>query len=137
MLGRKVPSINECTQPQMRITHKNFIAWRLALHYFADRWQTMVWLEYKYAGKGKEHMKKMISSISAIVGVILLIIGIIANKNVGRTISKSVVIKGANGPTSVFIAGKVRKSTVFLSIATGVIFLITAIIMFASKKELK
>lgn len=82
-------------------------------------------------------MKKMISSISAIVGVILLIIGIIANKNVGRTISKSVVIKGANGPTSVFIAGKVRKSTVFLSIATGVIFLITAIIMFASKKELK
>ena len=80
-------------------------------------------------------MRKIISNISAIVGVILLIVGIIANKNVGRHISKSIVIRGANGPTSVFIAGKIRKSTVFLSIATGVILLIPGIIMFASNKE--
>lgn len=81
-------------------------------------------------------MRKIISSISAIVGVILLIIGIIANKNVGRNISKSIVVRGTNGPTSVFIAGKINKSMVVLSIATGVILLIMGIIMLISKKKM-
>lgn len=80
-------------------------------------------------------MKKIISGILSIAGVIVLAIGSLAMKNIGRRISKSIVIRGAKGPTSVFIAGKIKKSTVFLLIAAGTALLVTGMAGLAAGKE--
>ena len=77
-------------------------------------------------------MKKVVGGIIAIFGIVLTVFGIIT-KVKGAT---SIVIGGADGPTSVFIAGKVGNGFGMSTIFAGVILVIAGVlILYKSKKK--
>ena len=77
-------------------------------------------------------MKKTVGGIIAIVGFVLSVFGIIT-KVKGAT---SIVIGGADGPTSVFIAGKVGNGFGLGTIFAGVILAVAGVfIIIKSKKK--
>ena len=77
-------------------------------------------------------MKKTVGGIIAIVGFVLSVFGIITRVK-GAT---SIVIGGADGPTSVFIAGKVGNGFGLGTIFAGVILAVAGVfIIIKSKKK--
>ena len=79
-------------------------------------------------------MKKILGIVAGIVGIISVIVGVALKMN--NNAIAIIVIGGADGPTSVFVAGKLNSVLVsILLIAIGVVMLIVAIIFYFLKKK--
>ena len=68
-----------------------------------------------------------------IVGIIIIAVGII-NKFSKSAMSVS-IIGGADGPTSIFLAGKVGSDFSLLGIIVGIILVVIAVIIAMRKKK--
>ena len=79
-------------------------------------------------------MKKILGIVAGIVGIISVIVGVALKMN-DNAIAIA-IIGGADGPTSVFVAGKLNSVLVsILLIAIGVVMLIVAIIFYLKRKR--
>lgn len=76
-------------------------------------------------------MKRAVGGVIAIVGFVLSVFGIIT-KAKGVT---SIVIGGADGPTSVFIAGKVGNGFGLGTIFVGIILVVAGVVIFIKSKK--
>ena len=76
-------------------------------------------------------MKKILGIVAGIVGIISVIVGVALKMN-NNAIA---IIGGADGPTSVFVAGKLNVLVSILLIAIGVVMLIVAIIFYLKRKR--
>ena len=76
-------------------------------------------------------MKKVVGGIITVIGLALAVTGI-GNKSKGAT---SIVIGGADGPTSVFIAGKVGNGFGLGTIFAGLILVIAGVVIFVKSKK--
>ena len=74
-------------------------------------------------------MKKRLGIIAGILGIVLAVIGIVLKQKENTAVS---VIGGADGPTSIFIAGKLN--FIFM-IVVGIILLILAGVIFYKRKH--
>ena len=77
-------------------------------------------------------MKKILGIVAGVVGIISVIVGVALKMN-----NNAIAINGGvDGPTSVFVAGKLNSVLVsILLIAIGVVMLIVAIIFYFLKKK--
>lgn len=76
-------------------------------------------------------MKKWICMIVGLVSALILYFGIAAKLNEQKSIA---VIGGADGPTSIFIAGKVGEGSILTVIIVGVIMIAGIVIMIKRRK---
>lgn len=76
-------------------------------------------------------MKKVVGGVIAIFGISLTVFGIITKVN-GAT---SIVIGGADGPTSVFIAGKVGNGFGLGTMFAGIILVIAGVLICIKSKK--
>lgn len=80
-------------------------------------------------------MKKIVGVIVLVLGVIATGIGTVSLINIKSKAASSVaIIGGADGPTSIFIAGKVG-SPLYASIVVGVILLIAGLLLLLKKRK--
>lgn len=77
-------------------------------------------------------MKKVIGIIIGIIGVIIAGFGISMKQKEAMAIS---IIGGADGPTSVFLAGKVGAIPITITIIVGVVLLVLGVVLFLKKKK--
>jgi oxaloacetate decarboxylase beta subunit len=75
-------------------------------------------------------MKKIIGSILAILGVAIIIINLIVKIKGQMAVS---IVGGADGPTSIFVAGKVGNNALAW-IVVGVVLFAGGIFMLVTKK---
>ncbi len=75
-------------------------------------------------------MKKMIGVLLALTGTIMAAIGLWI-KMKGQM---SMVIGGADGPTSIFIAGKVGRGPLLIEIGAGIVLVLAGVFMILRKK---
>ena len=79
-------------------------------------------------------MKKILGIIAGVVGIISVIVGVALKMN--NNAIAIAIIGGVDGPTSVFVAGKLNSVLVsILLIAIGVVMLIVAIIFYLKRKR--
>jgi len=71
-------------------------------------------------------MKKWICMIVGLISVLILYFGITAKLNEQKAIA---IIGGADGPTSIFIAGKIGYGSIISMILIGVIVIVGLIII--------
>lgn len=77
-------------------------------------------------------MKKILGIVAGVVGIISVIVGVALKMN-NNAIA---IIGGVDGPTSLFVAGKLNSVLVsILLIAIGVVMLIVAIIFYLKRKR--
>lgn len=74
-------------------------------------------------------MKKRLGIIAGILGIVLAVIGIVLKQKENTAVS---VIGGADGPTSIFIAGKLNGDNFIFMIVVGIILLILAGVIFTN-----
>lgn len=80
-------------------------------------------------------MKKIVGVIVLVLGVIATGIGTVSLINIKSKAASSVaIIGGADGPTSIFIAGKVG-SPLYAAIVVGVILLIAGLLLLLKKRK--
>lgn len=80
-------------------------------------------------------MKKIVGVIMLVLGVIATGIGTVSLINIKSQAASSVsIIGGADGPTSIFIAGKVG-SPLYAAIVVGVILLIAGLLLLLKKRK--
>lgn len=77
-------------------------------------------------------MKKIFAVILGVIGVIIAAAGIILKVKDQMAIS---IIGGADGPTSIFLAGKVGTGVAISPIAIGVILLVIGIVLWCTRKR--
>lgn len=78
-------------------------------------------------------MKKVIGVILGILGSIVVVST--AWKSFHSKAAYSIsIIRGADGPTSVFIAGKVGHLRIIAAVAAGIILLVAAVLLLRKKK---
>lgn len=77
-------------------------------------------------------MKKIIAIILAVIGVILLLIGPIIKVKNQMAIS---IIGGADGPTSIFLAGTLGDGISLFFLAGGIAFVVAAVIMLIARRK--
>ena len=75
-------------------------------------------------------MKKRLGIIAGILGIVLAVIGIVLKQKENTAVS---VIGGADGPTSIFIAGKLNGDNFIFVV--GIILLILAGVIFYKRKH--
>lgn len=75
-------------------------------------------------------MKKVIGVFLALTGIVMATVGLLI-KIKGQM---SMVIGGADGPTSVFIAGKVGKGSMLAPIIAGIVLLAVGVLIVLRKK---
>lgn len=80
-------------------------------------------------------MKKWLIGIFGILSVLFLAGGIATKLMNGRVAASVSVIGGADGPTSIFLAGKVGNSSFVGLIAAGIVSGLIAIILLLLKKQ--
>ena len=76
-------------------------------------------------------MKKWIYMIAGVISALLLYFGITAKLNEQKAIA---IIGGADGPTSIFIAGKIGYGSILTVIVVGVIIIAGIIVMIKRRK---
>mgnify|MGYP006968293582 CR=1 FL=1 len=80
-------------------------------------------------------MKKVVGIILTVIGIVIAAISLIfkatGQMSIGRSVS---IIGGADGPTSIFVAGKVGGFSVIIGMIVGIILLIAGIFIIARKK---
>ena len=77
-------------------------------------------------------MKKILTIIAGIMGILLMMAGVMAKTKKAYSVS---VIGGADGPTSIFLAGKVGSSTSLYLIVAGVILIAILVIGWFGKHK--
>lgn len=78
-------------------------------------------------------MKKVIGVVLGILGSVIVIVT--AWKSFQSKAAYSIsIIRGADGPTSVFLAGKVGHRYTIAAVAAGIILLVAAVLLFRKKK---
>ena len=77
-------------------------------------------------------MKERLGIIAGILGIVLAVIGIVLKQKENTAVS---VIGGADGPTSIFIAGKLNGDNFIFMIVVGIILLILAGVIFYKRKH--
>ena len=75
-------------------------------------------------------MSKIIGIISTVLGVLATIATIFFKINESRAVS---VIGGADGPTAIFLAGKVGAETMAVGIVSGVVLIAAGVILIRKK----
>lgn len=78
----------------------------------------------------KESMKKMAGMIMGILGILLSVVGIAVKLKESVSVS---VIGGVDGPTSVFVAGRVNENAPIQLLLTGMILLVIGAIVFRKR----
>lgn len=81
--------------------------------------------------KGHGIIMKKVGIVVSVIGVIIAIAGIIQKNKISASIS---IIGGADGPTSIFLAGKVGSAPTITGIVIGIILLIVGVILVMRKK---
>ena len=81
--------------------------------------------------RGNRTMKKWIYMIVGVISALILYFGIIAKLNEQKAIA---IIGGADGPTSIFIAGKVGYGSILTMIIVGVIIIVGIIVLIKRRK---
>ena len=80
-------------------------------------------------------MKKAIGITLLVIGIIMAAISLVFKVNEQISVTKSVsVIGGADGPTSIFVAGKIGGTPAITGIIVGIVLLAIGIFIFARKK---
>ena len=80
-------------------------------------------------------MKKAIGITLSVIGIIMAAISLVFKINEQISVTKSVsVIGGADGPTSIFVAGKIGGTPAIIGIIVGIVLLAIGILIFARKK---
>lgn len=80
-------------------------------------------------------MKKAIGITLSVIGIIMAAISLVFKVNEQTSVTKSVsVIGGADGPTSIFVAGKIGGTPAITGIIVGIVLLAIGIFIFARKK---
>ena len=80
-------------------------------------------------------MKKAIGITLSVIGIIMAAISLVFKINEQISVTKSVsVIGGADGPTSIFVAGKIGGASAITGIIVGIVLLAVGIFIFARKK---
>ena len=80
-------------------------------------------------------MKKAIGITLSVIGIIMAAISLVFKVNEQTPVAKSVsVIGGADGPTSIFVAGKIGGTPAITGIIVGIVLLAIGIFIFARKK---
>lgn len=80
-------------------------------------------------------MKKAIGITLSVIGIIMAAISLVFKINEQISVTKSVsVIGGADGPTSIFVAGKIGGTPAIIGIIVGIVLLAIGIFIFARKK---
>lgn len=80
-------------------------------------------------------MKKAIGITLSVIGIIMAAISLVFKVNDQKSVAKSVsVIGGADGPTSIFVAGKIGGTPAIIGIIVGIVLLAIGIFIFARKK---
>lgn len=77
-------------------------------------------------------MKKIFGLIMTVLGVIVIAVNVILKMKKSASIS---IIGGADGPTSIFLAGKVGTNFSTVGIISGFALIILAIFLMVSKKK--
>lgn len=77
-------------------------------------------------------MKKVFWIVICIVGILFVIFGGIMKVKENTAVS---IIGGADGPTSVFVAGKLNDNLVITFIIIGIVLLVVAVIAFFKRKH--
>ena len=78
-------------------------------------------------------MKKVVGGIITIIGIVMAAWGI--HVYVFAKEATSILIGGADGPTSVFIAGKVGKGFGLGTIFVGIILVVAGVVIFIKSKK--
>ena len=80
-------------------------------------------------------MKKAIGITLSVIGIIMAAISLVFKIKEQISVTKSVsVIGGADGPTSIFVAGKIGGTPAITGIIVGIVLLAIGIFIFARKK---
>ena len=80
-------------------------------------------------------MKKITGIILAVIGIVTVAIHVIFKVNERMSAARSVsIIGGADGPTSIFIAGKIGGTSIWIGMFVGIVLLITGILIIIRKK---
>ena len=76
-------------------------------------------------------MKKILGIGLSVIGIVAVIITVILKLKRQMSIS---IIGGADGPTSVFVAGKVGNTSAVAGVIVGVVLLVIGIFMIRKKR---
>lgn len=80
-------------------------------------------------------MKKVVGIILTVIGIVTAVISLILNVKGQISVARSVsIIGGADGPTSIFLAGKIGGNSAAIGIIVGIVLLISGILMIVRKK---
>ena len=80
-------------------------------------------------------MKKAVGIILTVIGIVTAAISLFLKVKGQMTVARSVsIIGGADGPTSIFLAGKIGGASAVIGIIVGIVLLIAGIVMIARKK---
>lgn len=80
-------------------------------------------------------MKKVVGIILTVIGIVTAVISLILKVKGQMSMARSVsVIGGADGPTSIFIAGKIGGTSAVIGIVMGIVLLTAGILMIVRKK---
>lgn len=77
-------------------------------------------------------MNKVIGIVLGLIGVAAAALGIMIRTNGKASIS---IIGGADGPTSIFLAGKVGGASSTITIIIGIIFVVIGVMAFTRRKK--
>ena len=77
-------------------------------------------------------MKKIFGVIIGVLGIVLVILGGIMKLKENTVVS---IVGGADGPTAVFVAGKLNDNLTFILIVIGIVLLGVAVIAFFKRKH--
>lgn len=77
-------------------------------------------------------MKKVTALLLCVFGVIVTVVSIILKVKKHMSVS---IIGGADGPTSIFLAGKVGGDFALSGILIGIVFIVLAVILLVWRKK--
>ena len=81
-------------------------------------------------------MKRITGIILSVIGIITAVISLIFKVRGHMSVAKSVsIIGGADGPTSIFIAGKIGDTSILIGIIVGIVLLIVGIFIYVRKNK--
>ena len=80
-------------------------------------------------------MKKIVGIALTVIGIVTIAISLIFKVHEQMTVARSIsIIDRADGPTSVFIAGKIGGTSIFIGVIVGIVLLAVGIFMIVRKK---
>ncbi len=77
-------------------------------------------------------MKKIIAVIVSVLGILLVVLGVSAKVKEAAAIS---IIGGADGPTAIFVAGKIGNGFVIGTILVGIILVLGGVVIYKKIKK--